>query len=50
MNWDLAHTMMHTWCEYGECSLNRSGVVRLTRCYDLEGEGHDLEDEGQGHP
>ena len=43
-------TMMHIWCEYGQCNLNRSEVIALTRCYNLEGQGHDREDEGQGHP
>ena len=50
MNRVLAATMMHILCEYGESSLNGLGVIALTRCYDLEGQGHDLEDEGQGHP
>ena len=45
----FAPTMMHTWCKYGECSLNRSWVIVLTRWYDVEGQGHDLKDEGQGH-
>ena len=27
----LATTLMHLWCEYGECSLNRSEVILLTR-------------------
>ena len=40
----LAPTMMHILCEYDEYSLKRSGVIASTRCYDLEGEGHDLED------
>ena len=31
------------------CSLNHSGDIALTRCYDLEGPVHDHEDEGQGH-
>ncbi len=35
MNSFLARTMIHIWCEYGECSLNRSGVMTLTSCYDL---------------
>ncbi len=26
--------MMHIWCEYGECSLNRSRVITLLTCYD----------------
>ncbi len=43
----LAPTMMHTWYEHGECSLNRSGVIALIICHDLEGQGQDLEDEGQ---
>ena len=42
--------MLHTLCEYGECSSNRSGVIALTSCYDLKGHGHDLEDDGHGHP
>ena len=42
--------MVHIWYEYGEFSLNRSQVIVLKRCNDLEGQGHDLEDEGQGHP
>ena len=46
----LACTMMHILFEYGECSLNCAGVIALTRSYDLEGQGHDLKDEGQGHP
>ena len=46
----LAHTMMHIWCEYGECNLNRSGVITLTRYNDFEDQGHELEDEGQYHP
>ena len=50
MNWLLAPTMMHILCEYGECSLNYSGVIALTRCCDLEGQGHHLDDEGQGYP
>ena len=50
MNRVLAPTMMHIWCEYGECSLNHSGVIALTSSYDFEGQGHDLKDEGQGHP
>ena len=40
----------HIRCEYGEFSLNHSGVIMLTRCCDLEGQCHDLENEGQGHP
>ena len=39
----LAATMMHILCEYGECSLNCPGVFALTRCYDLEGQRHDLD-------
>ncbi len=31
MNRVLAHTIMHSWYEYGKCSLNRSGVITLTR-------------------
>ncbi len=37
MNRVLAHALMHICCEYGEYSLNRSGVIALTSCYDLEG-------------
>ena len=50
MNTVLAANMIHILCEYGECSLNCIGVIMLTRRYDLEGQGHALEDEGQGHP
>ncbi len=46
----LAPTMIHICCKFGECGLNRSGVIVLTRSYNLEGQGHDLQDEGQGHP
>ena len=49
MNSVLATTMVHILCEYGESSLNCLGLIMLTRCYDLEDQGHDLEDEGQGH-
>ena len=42
MNRFLAHTMMHIWCEYGECSLSGSWIIVLTRCYNLKGRGHDL--------
>ena len=42
--------MMHIWYDYGDCSWNRPGVMVLTICYDLEGQGHDLEDGHQGHP
>ena len=48
MNRVLVPTMMHMWCEYGECSLKHFRLITLTRCYDLEGQGHDLEDESQG--
>ncbi len=47
MTWVLARAMMHIWCEYGECSLNGAGVIALTSSYSLEGQGHDLEDEGR---
>ncbi len=50
MNKILVPTMMYIWCEYGECSLNRSEATTLARSYDLEGQCHDLEDGGQGHP
>ena len=50
MNRVLACIMMHIWCEYGKCSLNGSGVIVLLTCDDLEGQGHDLGDEGQSHP
>ena len=43
MNRVLAPTIMHTWCEYGECLY--PGVIRPTRCFDLEDQGRDLEDE-----
>ena len=39
----LAPTMMHIWCEYGEYRLNHSGDITLTSCFDLDGQGHDLE-------
>ena len=48
MNRVLAATMMHILCEYGGSSMNGLGVIAL-RCYDLEGQGHDLVDEGKGH-
>ena len=50
MNVVVAPTMMQIWCEYGECSSNCSGDIVLTRCNDREGQGHDFEGEGQGHP
>ncbi len=46
----LASTMMHIWSQFGECCLNRSGVIMITNCYDLAGQGYDLEDEGQCQP
>ena len=39
---------MYIWCEYDECSLSCSGAITLTSCYDLEGQDHELEDQGQG--
>ena len=45
----LAPSTMHIWHEYGECSLNHSEAITITRCYDFEGQGYDPEDEGQGH-
>ena len=42
--------MMQILYEYGECSLNHSGVIVLTSCSGHEGQGHGLEDEGQGDP
>ncbi len=45
----LPPTVMNIWCKCGQCGLNHSGVTTLTRCYDLEGQGRDHEDEGQGH-
>ena len=48
-NMVLASNTMHILCGYCECSLNRFGVITLTRCYDLKGQSHDLEDESQAH-
>ncbi len=29
---------------YGECSLNSLGAIMLTRCFNIEGQGHYLDD------